>query len=1019
MKSKLTWMLTPLLVLCMSFSFAQEKSISGVVTDQNGLPLPGVAVVIAGTSTGTQTDFDGNYSISASTGQVLRFSYLGQKTVTRTVGASSLMNVQMEDDAEALQEVVVVGYGSGQDKSRVASAITTVTAETIENRPNASFVQTLQAQAPGLSISTGSGQPGSNSTILIRGVTSLSGNIEPLFILDGVPVDEDNFRSINPNDIQSINILKDGSASALYGNRGAAGVIVIKTKTGKYNSKFTVGYRTQTGFTSPQAPNFDVMSTQEIIDLERLTGNTNFDSMASDERAFLVSENVNTRWQDFITQTGKTLLHELTISAGGENSSSYNSISYFEQGGTARRSNLQRFTFRTNFSGKSDSNKFTYGSNFSANFSKSNFIQNEGTGSLANPFLVAYLAKPYLIPTNPDGTVNTVGLNRDGFDMTPYVSLNNTSLNTQLEEEIKIIGSVNSSLELAPNLRAGASFGLDYTQTNFLTITSPLSIYGQNAPDPASEVKGSQAEQQARDLQLTSNASLTYSNTFADKHSVEVAGYVEFNKNILDNLGFSGFGIDPRLEGYNFTPGNVREFPDVDPGDETLDNLQLYYIPNVFSNRTEVSLFSYFGIMNYDYDGKYGIDASIRRDASSRFSDTNKWGTFWSVAGRWNIDKEPFLENSNTVDNLKLRASYGTAGNDRITGGRFGGTTLTSNLYSVGGGYNASQAVFASSLANPDLKWETTEQFNIGVDFGLFNRLEGTVDVYEKRTSDLFYATPNTLISTFPTISRNIGSMTNRGIELSLKYDILKNGDFKWSVNGNAAINKNEITELLDGELIEAGRVALQEGKPFNSFYAVRWAGVNPSNGQPIYLDIDGNPTSQYNTDDRVFLDKGTIPELTGGFGTNINYKGLSLDALFSFIGDAYRYNNAYGVSEDPTLISLANMSTTLNNIWTTPGQITDIPAANAGSTRNLLSDRYLENASYLRLRNVTLAYALQSKVLEKIPFSSARIYFQAENLITWTEWRGFDPEADALRVQDFFNYPTPRILTLGLELQF
>ena len=1019
MRSKLTWMLTPFLVLCMTFSFAQEKTISGNVVDSNGVPLPGVSVIIVGTTTGTQTDFDGNYSISASQGQVLRYSYLGQKTVERTVGASSIINVQMEEDAETLQEVVVVGYGTGLDKTKISSAITTVTAETIETRPNASFVQTLQAQAPGLQISTGSGQPGANSTILVRGVTSLSGNVEPLFVLDGVPVDEDNFRSINPNDIESINILKDGAASALYGNRGAAGVIVIKTKSGKFNSKLQVTYRTQTGFTSPQDPNFDTMSTAEIIALERETGNTRFDAMASDERAFLVSENVDTNWADIITQTGKTMLHELTLTSGGENTSNYTSLSYFEQGGTARRSDLQRFTFRSNFTAKSSDDKFTFGTNFTANFSKSNFIQSEGTGFLANPFLVAYLAKPYLKALNSDGELDTVGLNRDGFDVTPYVSLNNTVLNTQNDEEIKIVGSVNTSLEILPNLRAAALFGLDFTQRNDLDITSPESIYGQNAPNPDSEIKGSQFEQQVRDLQITSNVSLTYSNTFADKHDVEVAGYAEFNKNFLDAQGFTGFGIDPRIEGFNFAPGDLREFPGVNPGDETLGNLQLYYIPTVFSNRTEVSLFSYFGLLNYNFDGKYGFDASIRRDASSRFNDTNKWGTFWSVSGLWNMHEEDFLKDSEIVDLLKLRASYGTSGNDRITGGRFGGTTLTSNLYSVGGGYNASQAVFASSLANPDLKWETTEQYNVGVDFGLFGRVTGTLDFYDKRTKDLFYATPNTLISTFGTISRNIGSMSNKGVELSLNVDVINNDDFRWSVNGQASINKNEITDLLDGELIESGRIALQEGKPFNSFYAVRWAGVNPSNGQPIYLDADGNPTSQYNTDNRVFIDKGTIPELTGGFGTEISYKGLSLNALFSFVGDVYRYNGAIGVAEDPTLIAVANMSTSMNNIWRQPGDVTDMPSTATGSTRNLLTDRYVENASYVRLRNITLAYSLQRDILDRIPISGARIYLQGENLITWTGYRGFDPEADAFRVTDFFNFPTPRIITLGLDLQF
>ena len=1017
MKSKLTKILTPLLVLCVSFALGQ-KTITGNVKAEDGLPLPGVSVVEVGTSNGTQTDFDGNYSIRVSEGSQLRFSYVGQKDVVRTVGSASVMNITMQEDATQLSEVVVVGYGVGQDKTKVASAITTVTSETIEARPNASFVQTLQSQAPGLNISTGSGQPGANSTILLRGVTSLNGNIEPLFILDGVPVDEDNFRSINPNDIAQIDVLKDGSASALYGNRGAAGVIVITTKKGRFNSNLEITYRGQSGFTSPQDPNFDTMSTQEIIALERLSGSTRFDSMVADpEVSFLVSENNNTDWSDFITRTGTTQLHELSFTSGSSNFSNFTSMSYFEQEGITRRSDLQRFTFRTNFNGKSENGKFNYVTNFSANFSKSNFIQNEGTGSLANPFLVAYLAKPYLRALDENGELDIVGANRDGFDVTPYVSLNNTFLNTQNDEELKLVGSASANYEIIPNVTIGGLVGMDYTQINDLNITSPLSIYGQNAPNPDSEIKGSQFEQQRRDFRFTSNASISYANLFADKHSVEVSGFVEFNQNVFDSFNYTGFGIDPRLEGYNFAPGDLREFPGVDPGDESLTNLQLYYIPTVGSSRTEVTLFSYFGLAKYDYDSKYGLDLSIRRDASSRFLRSNKWGTFWSAAARWNISNEDFLADSNVVDNLKLRLSYGTAGNDRIRGGIYGGVNDTFNLYQIGGGYAASQGITVSSLANPDLKWETTEQYNIGIDFGFFQKVTGSIDVYQKNTDDLFFGAPNTLISTFNNLSRNIGSMTNEGVEFSLNYQVVNTGDLQIEVRGNAAFNKNEVTDLLDGERIEQGRVALEEGRPFNSFYAVRWAGVNPANGLPIYLDADGNPTSEYNTDNRVFVDKSTIPEWTGGFGAYINYKGFSLDTFFSFVGDVYRYNNAFGVAEDPSLISLANMSTTMNNLWTTPGQVTDVPGLAAGSTRNLLTDRYLENASYLRLRNVTLAYSLQPDVLEKLPIKRARVYVQGENLVTWSAWRGFDPEADALRVQDFFNFPTPRILTLGLDI--
>lgn len=1020
MKTKFSVILTLMLALVVQISFAQNKNVSGTVSDDSGLPLAGATVIIKGTSTGVSSDFDGNYSISTSVGDVLVFSYVGYLNQSQTVGTSDTINVTMALD-NALEEVIVEAYSNNLiSKEKSVSAITTLSAESIDSRPNASVVQMLQGQVPGLNIGTGSGQPGANSLIILRGVGSINGNIEPLFIVDGVPVDEDNFRSINNSDVATISILKDASASSLYGSRGANGAIVITTKKGKYGSNMEVTYKLQTGFSQLPPQNFDVMNSRQKLELDRTLG-IGLGNGLSDEAITAISNQVNTDWADVFYRNGTTNSHNISVSSGSEKTNSYSSFNFFEQEGVTRRSKLKRFSFRNNFNGKSDDDKFNYSSSITANYSTSDYIQNEGTGTLSNPFLVPYVALPYYSQYNPDGSLNTVGSNEDSFANTPYSSLNNTILNTNLQEELKFIASVRASYEVAENLTAGINFGMDYTQINSKFIESPESIYGQSAVASGdAEFQGNHFESFFRDVRINNIVSLNYNNVFNDVHTVDFTAYTEYSRSHSNSFSLDQYGLNPKLVGYGaaFIPGDTYE--DLNE-DGVIDGAAEFpYIPFVGSSEVSVGLFSYFGVLKYDYDGRFGLQASLRRDASSRFTNSNKWATFWSVSGRWNMHNESFMADSDFFDKLKLRLSYGTSGNDRITGGYYGGTTQTYDLYGQGGGYNNTVAYYATSIANADLKWETSYQTNFGVDFTVLDRkLSGSIDIYDKSTEDLFQSFPISSINGANAIQANIGSMNNKGVELALNWQAYTSEDFSISIFANGSYNKNKITKLPSGENVDnGGRTILSEGRPIGSFFAVRWAGVNPANGQNLYYDVDGNITDLYTEDDRVFIDKAIYPTYQGGFGFNSNWKNFSLDTQFSFVADIYRNNGSLGVIEDPTLTSLSNSSTSLANAWQQVGDVTGIPALSTESIRNRLTDRYIEDASFLRLRNITLGYNFDGLLKEGSAISKIKVFVQAENLITWSKWRGWDPES-SFRSSDFFDYPTSKIFTLGLDVNF
>lgn len=1019
--------MTLLLAFSFGFSSAQEKQITGTVSDRIG-PLPGANVSVKGTQRIVQTDIDGRYTITASPGEVLEFSYVSFQTQNITVGAANTYDVVMK--GEELDVIVKDVYRNTTSRKSV-SANTTISIETIEDRSNASVLQSLQGQVAGLNIATGSGQPGADSTIILRGVGSINGNVEPLFVIDGVPVDEDGFRSLNQNDIASFTILKDAAATSIYGNRGANGVIVITTKRGSFDEKMQFRYTSQFGFTELQPLRIELMSTRELLQFQK-QANQGLGATLTDAEIEARHRQANTYWTDVFFRKGVTKSHDLAITSGSKNTNNFTSLSYFDQDGIFLNTNLKRFSVRNNFSGKSENSKFNYSINLNMNFSRSSGI--DGAGSNATffaPFTNALKGLPYLSPYAPDGSIT-----RDaGFELgdtsvltpenSPYVLLNSSLMNTDIEDEIKILGGFYASYNFAKNLTASMQIGIDYSGFKTLEILHPESLLGPFQVNGTNNTQfgGLQQEASSRDFRFNSLFSVNYNNTFADKHTFDVSAFVEYNKAHFDGLNFNQFGLDPRLVGTGaaFIPGDT--FDDADGNPQTPDTQP--YIPTVGAFKVEEGLFSYFANMEYDYDSRFGVSATVRRDASFRFVDDNQWGTFWSVGGRWNIDSESFMQNS-AFNLLKLRGSFGTSGNQRINNAQYSALNLTRNLYAVGGSYNGTPSTVPAVIANRDLQWEETEQSNIGIDFGVWNnKLNGSVDVYRKLTTELFQDTPVSPINATSSIDTNIGAMQNEGVEVTLKYTIYDKEGWNISVNGNTSYNKNKIRELpedFEGIVHNGGSTALIEGESIGSFYLVRYAGVNPSNGNALFYTADGGLTEQLTDEDRIATGKSIYPVWQGGFGTMVSYKGFELNTQWSYFADLYRNNLDYGQLEETSVAADdSNRTVSAATAWQNPGDITSVPRV--GNPLNAVdyingADRYLEDASFLRLRNVLFGYSFSPELLRDLPVTGLRLYVQGENLVTFSSYRGWDAEG-GFRTTDRGNFPTPKIYTFGAVINF
>jgi TonB-linked SusC/RagA family outer membrane protein len=1015
MKSKFTWIFTLLLAFFIQFSFAQERTITGVVTGSDNLPIPSVTVMVEGVpASAVQTDFDGRYSITASTGQRLVFSFVGMDTQTVTVGASNTVSVKMNDVRE-IEEVIVTQYKTTSRRTS-AVAVTTITSETIEGRPNVSFVQSMQGQIPGLNISTGSGQPGSsNTTVILRGVGSINGNIEPLYVIDGVPSNLLNFRGINANDIASIEVLKDAGATSIYGNRGANGVIVVNTKRGRYDSKLNIRYSSVTGFTTLQGNDYRRMNSRQLLRIEKLKG-TGLGATLTDQE--IENFNIDTDWQDVFFRTGLTQEQNISFTQGSKNTNSFISLGYFDQEGIVPDTDIKRISVRSNFSGKSENDRFNYNLNTYGAYSRRNQLETETRSDidgnvLQNPLQGSLSSLPYLDPaTYVNGQQLFDEFGAPSFGITPFMLMDYINTIHNEYDEIKLLFNGSAGYKITDELTFSANAGIDYTQNTRVFARPPQSYLAIISADAAGQpIPGLAQESWARDLSFNANTRINYAKTFAEKHNIDVSVYTEYYKGHAKSSAYSTSGLDFRT----FSPGDGTGYVPFNPATPTIFNR------TVAATKQEAGLFSYFGQLDYDYDGLFGFQLTGRRDASYRFTADNRWGSFWSISGRWNLDRMSFLQDT-FVTELKLRASIGTAGNQLIDGSSaYTRPNSFRTLYETGSGYGNQSSLSLVQVGNKDVRWETIRQTNVGVDFVLGRRLRGTVDVYRKKTLDLYQDLPQSAVTGFPDLRANNGTLVNDGVELLLAYDVFKansSDDFSLTINGNGSYNDNKFKELPNGDVPLGSLQIFSIGGPAFQYYTVRYAGVNPANGNALFYDINGGLTENPTLDDRVMTNKSPIPRYQGGFGFEAAYKGFFITTQFTFVSDVYRFDSDLQSLSDSNSIGNFPVTTDLERAWTPDNRITDIPSINSTNTASEdLSDRFLRDSSYLRLRSSSIGYNVPSKFLEQTFLSSLRVYAQAENLITWTKWRGFDAESNG--AQTFGGYPTPRIVSFGLDLSF
>ncbi len=1024
MKIRLTAFLIWLMLCASSSLLAQTRSISGVVKEKgNGMPIPGATVLLKGTTIGTITNIDGVYSLEVEEGsQILVFSFIGMETVEVVADAQSIINVDLGNASLAVEEVVVTAYGS-KGKVGLKGAITTVSAKELDQVPVASFDQMLQGKTTGLAIASGSGQPGSAAKVLIRGTSSISGGNTPLYILDGTPIAAGDFANLNANDFENVVVLKDAAATSVYGSRASNGVILITTKRGQEGGT-SVNYRYQAGISVKTQDNFEMMNASEKLWFEELTqkgvgwdlslrnplnSGLSSDLLNAHESELNRLRGINTNWQDAFVRNGQTQSHEVNMSGGNENTKFYLAYQNYYQEGLAQRSDLNRHTGRLNLD-HSISDKIRVGVSTTFSYSKDNIIESEGGIALANPFAAMYLANPYEELYNADGSLNRgfykypSNAERNEDFSNDYSSFYLTGPNaydrivnmSNSGENTKFVGVFNVEWDIISGLTAKTQYGIDYGSGIYERWSSPNSLEAELAQEDANYRDGSISENTSRRVETNWTNTLDYKKQIREKHILGVLIGSEYTSRYNQSFGFTGYGLNSKLP---------KSMAGITPGTSTNN-----YIPSVGGGESQRRLFSLFTILNYTFSEKYSFSGSLRRDGSSAFGQNNKFAILYSGGFIWDISREGFMDNLSWVNNLKLRTSYGTTGNQGVSD--FESLTLWGTT-----SYNGESGLGLSHSGDPDIKWEITHKFNIGLDYNLFNnRLNGSIDVYNDMTSDLFLVQSLSSTAGVPGNAKrvNTGELRNRGIEFLVNYDLIRNKTFRWTINANISYNDNEVLSLGQVDEFESGTSIVRVGLPLNSHYIVEWAGVNPATGDPMYYAEDGSVSNNFNDGYRVTKFGTSDAPINGGFGSSFQWKGFDLSAAFTYAYGYSRLNNESFFQENHNFAQY-NMSRKMLNIWQKPGDVTEIQRL---GTERQFSSKDIEDSSFLRLRNVQLSYSVPSPVLKRSGFiKNVRIYGQAQNLLTWTSWSGFDPE-DSNNIATY-EYPAARTFSVGIDVSF
>jgi TonB-linked SusC/RagA family outer membrane protein len=1021
MRTKLNGILTLILVLFVQITFAQTNTVTGTVTDPDGLPLPGVNILIKGENTGTQTDFDGNYSIQASPDQTLIFRYVGFTTKNVKIGNKLQIDVDMSIDSATLDEVIVTGYSNRNQTVATSATVTISAAEINELAPTTTIDNLLQGKAAGVQVTAGNGKPGQGAFVRIRGTGSLTaGASSPLYLVDGAPIDEDVLAAIPNSDIAEIKILKDASTTARYGSRGANGVVIITTKSGNRNKDAKITLNSRFGQTQRIEPNFKMMNAQQKFQYEAemfalgISGASGLPGVTtqpgSPERQFLLDN--QTDWEDLILRNGIVQSNNVSISGGSEKLDYYFSTGHDRNTGIIDQiGGFERINTRlnVNFDAKE---WLKIGVN--VGYSRSTSDEPRDRNNVQNPFRAMLDYNPYETEFVLDDVGNPV-LDASG---NPVYSPTSTSFNLRgalISEPSKNIDNLLSS-SFTADIKLSDNFSY-----NFRASINSLNERTDRASKPggilqeligSAEFPGTKSDSGSYSFDLTVTNSLNY-NLRKGKNTLNLLGLYEYNINEFNSYSVSSRGFTSPLLTTQASAAEV-----------TFGN----------SGRSRLALVSYGLFADYDFDQKYLFTASGRFDGSSNFGAGEQYGFFFSVSGGYDISRENFFD-VEPIDELIFRGSYGTTGN-RSGLGRY------SQLGTVGfNSYPGGSSTIPSNIENKDLKWETSYNTNIGVQLSMFNgRLTAVSDYFIRDTEDLLFNIPKADESGIASVNGNLGEIQNTGFEVSLRGDVIRNDNVSWTLGGNVLFLDTEIVSLPDGEDVapNAFNILYREGAKINEHYLVRWAGVDPATGRSQYLDANNNVvfadalTEDDAEDARVLQGKSTIADIEGGFFSNFRYKNLSLRTDFVFksgnwINNVVRQQrNADGDQVD------SNQATSAFNYWKQPGDTNVQPSPlYRQDDINVNSDRFLEKGDYIRLRNVTLAYNFSKEVLDKTPFSSLRFYVQGQNLLTFTDFYG-DPEVGISSGETIsfagtvapgeitlYSYPNLKSFQIGLDVSF
>lgn len=965
-----------LFIAAFAFHLSAQQVITGVISDGTTTEtLPGVTIKIGNTGQGTISDIDGKYSLSVAATDEILFSYIGYVTQRVVVDNKSIINIQLMPDVENLGELVVVGYGS-MKKEDITGSVALVRAEDMKDRPNNQIGNLIQGKAAGVQVLSNSGNPSEGFNIRVRGTNSINASSEPLYVVDGVPTTDT--RSINPSDIASLTVLKDASSAAIYGAQGANGVVLITTKRG--SGKATVNLDAYVG-SSQVWKNLSVLNAEQYRDLMTEMGqSTDWDLY-----------NNNTDWQDEIFQTGLSQNYQLSVSGQSEQTNYYVAGGWTQQKGAVRSAEMERANFKVNL--EQEVNQWLkLGTRVAyTRYRDVDVNDNSGVGS-GGVLIGALMTPPNIDVFNEDGS----------YTSNPFQNWENPLARTDaLEREYnkdRLLGNVFSEILLSKDLTFKTNLGLDLQYGIYDSFLDPfLTSYGR-------AMQGIAINNTDKAFYYIFDNTFNYNKEIGKHKFSALAGSVvqkfKWENSAIETHNFSGDGIH--------TPN---------AGSEMITST---------ASKSEKTNASFIARFNYDFSGKYLFTANFRADGSSNFGPEERWGYFPSFSGGWRLSEEKFLSSVAFISDLKLRAGWGLVGNDQIGQYAFYGKVGSGANYPIGG--VAQPGTYPSTIQNNSLRWEASQQTNVGIDFNVFNnRLRFVADAYIKDTRDLLLNAPLPTSTGYSSAVQNIGQLQNKGLEFSVSSDNLQR-DLKWTTDFNVSFNKNEVVDLVGQELFKgsvAGRgeaSIVREGLPLGTLYGYTWGGVDPTTGNGYYIAADGTSTFTPDADTDRSIIGDANPDFFYGLNNTLTYKSFSLSVFLQGM-QGNDMLNATRIDGE-ALSSAASQMQEVTSRWRQSGDVTDIPKAVWGSTDNSrISTRFIEDASYLRLKSLNLSYQLPKAVVNHIQLDAVRFYVTGENLLTFTKYSGFDPEVNNFgssnteRGIDYGTYPQTRNIIFGVSV--